>query len=87
MRVTYVSDNANTGTALVGLELCTEPAQVNCEPVTSVFDTAVGAQKPVLSQFNGLNVYELPYGYTSGLVIEGETLNSPDVWISDPSIR
>ncbi len=87
VRVTYVSDNANTGTALVALELCTEPTQVNCEPVQNIFDTAVGAAKPVLSQFNGLNVYELPYGYTSGLVIESATLTSPDVWISDPSIR
>jgi hypothetical protein len=87
VRVTYVTDNAATGTALVGLELCTEPAQINCEPVLSVFDTTVGTAKPVLSQVNGLNVFEFPYGYSSGLVIEGDTLTSPDVWVSDPSIR
>lgn len=87
VRVSYVSDNADTGTALVALEICTEPQQINCEAVLSIFDSAVGASKPVLSQFNGLNVYELPYGYNANLVIEGETLTSPDVWVSDPSIR
>ena len=87
VRVTYITDNVEAGTALVALELCNEPAQINCEPVQSVFDGAIGTTKPVLSQFNGLNVFEFPYGYTSGLVIEGATLTSPDVWISDPSIR
>ena len=43
--------------------------------------------KAVLSQFNGLNVYEFPYGYTSNLLVEGSTRTSPDIWISDPSIR
>ena len=41
----------------------------------------------VQGQVNGLNVYEFPYGYTSNLIIEGTTLFSPDVWISDPTIR
>jgi hypothetical protein len=34
-----------------------------------------------------LNVYEFPYGYTPNLIVEGATLTSPDIWISDPSIR
>ncbi|HLV35672.1 MAG TPA: hypothetical protein VKY59_11185, partial [Spirillospora sp.] len=87
IRVTYLSDNAATRSAQVALEICTEPALINCEPVLRVFDNAAGAPKPVLSQFNGLNVYEFPYGYTPNLIIEGATLTSPDIWISDPSIR
>jgi hypothetical protein len=88
VRVTYLLDNPQTRTAQVALEICAEPAQITCEPVIRVFDNAVGAAKPVLSQSpNGLNVYEFPYGYSSNLLIEGTTLTSPDVWISDPSIR
>lgn len=88
IRVTYVSDNATTRTAQVGLEICAEPAQITCEPVLRIFDNAAGAAKPVLSQTpNGLNVFEFPYGYTSNLLVEGATLTSPDVWISDPTIR
>jgi hypothetical protein len=87
IRVTYLSDNAAARTAQVALEICSEPAQINCEPVARVFDNAAGANKPVLSQFNGLNVFEFAYGYTSNLVVEGATLTSPDIWISDPSIR
>ncbi len=88
IRVTYLADNAQTRTAQVALEICVEPAQITCEPIIRVFDNAVGAAKPVLSQSpNGLNVYEFPYGYSSNLLIEGTTLTSPDVWISDPSIR
>jgi hypothetical protein len=87
IRVTYLSDNTAARTAQVALEICAEPAQVNCEPVLSIIDNAAGAPKPVLSQFNGLSVFEFSWGYTSNLVIEGSTLVSPDVWISDPSIR
>ena len=87
IRVTYLSDNAEARTAQVALEICTEPARINCEPVLRVFDSAAGAQKPVLSQYNGLNVFEFPYGYTPNLIVEGTTLTSPDIWISDPSIR
>jgi hypothetical protein len=85
--VTYITDNAANRTAQVALEICSEPALINCEPVTRVFDNAIGAQKPVLSQLNGLNVFEFAYGYTANLLIESATLTSPDVWISDPSIR
>jgi hypothetical protein len=34
-----------------------------------------------------LNIYELRYGYSTNLLIEGETRFSTDVWISDPTIR
>lgn len=87
IRVTYLLDNPNTRTAQVGLEICTDTTQTDCEPVTSIFDNATGAPKPVISQNNGLNVYEFPYGYTSNLLIESATLFSPDIWISDPTIR
>ncbi len=87
IRVTYLKDNAETGTAQVALEICAEPAQISCEPVIRVFDNNTGTEKPVLSQFNGLNVYEFPYGYTANLIIRGQTRFSPDIWISDPTIR
>ena len=87
VRVTYLLDRTDLGVAQVALEICQEPQQINCEPVISVFDQGLGAGKPVVSQYNGLNVYELPYGYTNTIVIEGTTLVSPDVWISDPTIR
>ncbi len=88
IRVTYVADNATTRTAQVALEICTETTQINCEPVIRILDNTVGAAKPVISQTpNGLNVYEFPYGYTANLVVEGATLTSTDVWLSDPSIR
>lgn len=87
VRVTYLEDNVASGFARVALEICAEPTQITCEAVTAVFDNNVGAPKPVISQFNGLNVYEFRYGYTTNLVIEGATYFSPDVWISDPTIR
>ncbi len=89
VRVTYVFDNLQTHTAQVALEVCVQAAQnaTACEPVISIFDNNVGASKPVLSVFNGLNVYEFPYGYQSNLIIESSTMYSQDVWISDPTIR
>jgi hypothetical protein len=89
IRVTYVQDNVQARTAQVALEICAQPAQnaTACEPVNSVFDQATGTNKPVLSQYNGLNVYEFRYGYTTNVVIEGDTRFSNDVWISDPTIR
>jgi hypothetical protein len=87
IRVTYLSDNAQTRTAQVTLEICQDTAQTVCEPVIRVFDNGIGAEKQVISQLNGLNVYEFAYGYTANLTIEGATLVSPDVWISDPTIR
>jgi hypothetical protein len=87
IRVTYLLDNAQARTAQVALEICTDTTQIDCEPVVSVFDKGLGAAKPVISQYNGLNVYEFAYGYTPNLVIEGSTLFSPDIWVSDPTLR
>ncbi|MBN8618812.1 MAG: hypothetical protein J0L63_07890 [Anaerolineae bacterium] len=87
IRVTYLLDNAAARTAQVALEICSDTTQTDCEPVTQIFDNTIGTAKAVLSQFNGLNVYEFGYGYTSDLLIEGATRFSPDVWISDPTIR
>ncbi|MFN8531177.1 MAG: hypothetical protein U0670_21445 [Anaerolineae bacterium] len=89
VRVTYLNDNAGTRTAQVALELCTVPAAPDaaCEPVINVFESSTGVNKPIISQYNGLNVYEFRYGYSQDLVIEGDTLYSTDVWISDPAIR
>lgn len=88
IRVTYVADNPTTRTAQVALEICVEQAQITCEPVIRIYDNTAGAAKPVLGQTpNGLNVYEFPYGYNTNLLIEGGTLTSPDVWVSDPTLR
>lgn len=87
IRVTYLQDNTQTRTAQVSLEICSEPAQLNCEPVFRVFDNALGAPKQVISQFNGMNVFEFAYGYTANLTVEGGSLISPAVWISDPTLR
>ncbi len=87
IRVTYLLDRSDTGTAQVALEICAEPAQIACEPVTSVFDNSLGTPKPVISSFNGLNVYEFRYGYNNTVVVEGANFVSPDIWISDPTIR
>jgi len=89
VRVTYVFDNLQTRTAQVSLEVCPQSAEVaeGCEPVLSVFDNNTGAGKPILSTFNGLNVFEFRYGYSTNLLIESSTMYSQDVWISDPTIR
>ncbi len=89
IRVTYISDNLGARTAQVTLELCPAPAvdQLDCESVLTVFDNATGVARPVISQYNGMNVYEFRYGYTQNLVIESLTLFSNDVWINDPTIR
>lgn len=89
VRVTYVFDNLQTRTAQVSLEICPQSAEVatGCEPVLSVYDNNTGASKPILSTFNGLNVFEFRYGYSSNLLIESSTMYSQDVWISDPTIR
>jgi hypothetical protein len=87
VRVTYVGDFPERASAQVALEICVEPQQITCEPVISVYDNRIGVPKPVLFQTIGLNVYEIEYGYISNLLIEGPTLVSPDVFISDPTIR
>jgi hypothetical protein len=89
VRVTYVFDNLQARTAQVALEICAQPAQAAtaCEPVLSVFNTGNNTLYPILSQYNGLNVFELPYGYTTNLIIEGANRYSNDIWVSDPTIR
>jgi hypothetical protein len=86
IRVTYRLQKPETRTAQVTLELCQDVAQITCEPVISIFNNATGVALPVVSQVNGLNVYELAYGYTSGLLIESQTLFSTDVWLNDPTL-
>ncbi|MBC7812889.1 MAG: hypothetical protein H7175_17165, partial [Burkholderiales bacterium] len=85
IRVTYLADNAANRTAQVTLEICAEPAQIACEPVTRLFDNTTGQLAPVVGESGGLNVYEFRYGYTDNLVIEGASRYSPDIWISDPT--
>ncbi len=89
VRVTYVFDDLAAKTAQVALEICPQAATVatKCEAVISVFDKNAGTSKQVLSIFNGLNVFEFRYGYSTNLIIESETMYSQDVWISDPTIR
>ncbi len=87
VRVTYLLDRPEVGTAQVALEICAEPQQIACEPVIRVFDNTLGTEKPVISQFNGLNVYEFRYGFNQNVVVEGATRVAPDLWISDPALR
>lgn len=87
IRVTYVQDNVAGNLARVALEICAEPAQIACEPVTRVFDNNTGLLRSSVGTYNGLNVYEFTYGYSTNLIVEGATRFSPDIWISDPTIR
>lgn len=88
IRVTYFEDDLEARRAQVGLEICASAAQAatSCESVIRVTDVNGNILTP-LTQINGLNVYEFEYGYTTGVLIEGETLFSRDIWISDPTIR
>jgi hypothetical protein len=87
IRVNYLLDRPELGLVQVTLEICADPSQIACEPVISVFDGNSGTFKPVIQQFNGLNVYEFPYGYITNLTVEGASRFSRDLWISDPTIR
>jgi hypothetical protein len=89
IRVIYLLDNAQTRSVQVAMEICRQPAQVAtaCESVNTVTDLGTNITQQPLTQYNGLNVYEFRYGYTTNLLIEGDTLYSNDVWISDPTIR
>lgn len=86
IRVTYVAQNSSPGNAQVALEICQDDAQVICEPVLSILNTLTGVPVPIISSVNGLNVFELPYGYSTNLLVEGTTLFSQDVWLNDPSL-
>lgn len=86
IRVTYLLQRPDIGAAQVTLEICRDTQQIACEPVTSVFNNSNGTAVPAIQQFNGLNVYELPYGYSTNLLIEGPSLFSTDIWLNDPSL-
>ena len=87
VRITYLSDNTETRSAQVTLELCLEIAvPATCEPVISVFNQTEGVARPIVRQQNGLNVYDFPYGYTADVLIESETLVSNDIFVSDPAL-
>jgi hypothetical protein len=85
--VNYLLDRPETGTVQVTLQICADPTLVNCEGVNSVYDSLRGGPMPVISQYNGLNVFEFRYGYIDTVVLESALYFSPDVWISDPTIR
>lgn len=87
IRVTYLFDNAATGTALVALEICAETAQISCEGVISVYDGQINGYKPIIQQYNGLNVFEFRYGYQTNVIVEGISRYSRDVFISEPGLR
>lgn len=86
IRVNYLLQRTDIGAAQVTLEICNDISQVACEPVISMTDNNVGIAVTPVSQFNGLNVYELPYGYSTNYVIEGNTLFSNDIWLNDPTL-
>ncbi|MGB1285873.1 MAG: hypothetical protein ACPG7F_05005 [Aggregatilineales bacterium] len=86
IRINYVLQRPEVGRAQVTLEICNEVSQITCEAVISVFDSNTGVAVPVISVFNNLNVYELPYGYNNNILIEGSTLYSRDVWLNDPAL-
>jgi hypothetical protein len=86
IRVTYVAQNSSPGRAQVALEICQDDAQITCEPVVSVLNLSTGVPVPIISTFNGLNVFELPYGYSTNVIVEGLTLFSQDIWLNDPTI-
>lgn len=85
IRVNYLLQRPDAGVAQVTLEICRDTSQVACEPVTSIVNTETGDQIPALSQFNGLNVYELPYGYSTNFTVTGTRFISNDIWLLDPS--
>jgi len=84
VKITYLTDNLQTQTAQVALELCEEPQKITCEEVISVFYNNTNAAKPVISTQNGRNVYEFPYAFTGNLVIESATLVSTSIYVSPP---
>jgi len=87
IRVTYLFDNSTTRSAQVALEICAETSQITCEPAISIYDSLTGGYKPILQQYNGLNVFDLPYGYQTNLLVEGSTRYSRDIFISEPGLR
>lgn len=87
IRVNYLLQRSEINAWQVALEICREPNQIVCEPVLSIFNNATGQFVPIVSTFNGLNVFELPYGYSTNYTIEGATYISQDIWLNDPSLQ
>ncbi|MDQ7026211.1 MAG: hypothetical protein Q9P01_09330 [Anaerolineae bacterium] len=83
---TCVASQAVVGCVQVSLEICRDPSQVVCEPIVSVLDSTTGVSLSVVSQFNGLNVYEMPYGYSTNFTLQGSNFYSEDIWLNDPSL-
>lgn len=71
--------------AQVTLEICTSSAQVACEPVIRITNQTTGQEVPPISTLNGLNVYQLPFGFSGNFLIEGANLFSNEIFIDDPS--
>ena len=86
IRVTYIQQRPDVRRAQVALEICQEVAQIVCEPVVSIKNNNTGVNEPIISVANGRNIFELPYGYSSNLLIEGSTLFSTDLWLNDPAL-
>jgi hypothetical protein len=86
IRVNYQRQLTDVGKAQVTLEICNDSSQIACEPVVVITDNNIGIAVAPISQFNGLNVYELPYGYSTNFVIEGSTFFSNDIWLNDPTL-
>lgn len=84
IRTTIVLDLENQ--AQVTIEICTSSAQVACEPVLRITNLQTGEILPPISTLNGLNVYQLPYGFSEGFLIEGQNLFSNQIFITDPSV-
>jgi hypothetical protein len=87
IRVTYLLDRQENRSVQVVLEICYETQQIRCEPVSGVLDQTMGVYKPVVGLYNGLNIFEMPYGYSTNVIVESANIISPDVWISDPTLR
>ena len=86
IRVNYLLQRTDVGVAQVTLEICNDVNQLSCEPVFSIFDNNTGIAVSAISQFNGLNVYELPYGYSTNFLLESFSLFSNDIWLNDPTL-
>ena len=86
IRVNYTRHLTDIGVAQVTLEICEDVSQVVCEPVISILNNNTGLALTPISQFNGLNVYELPYGYSTNFLIESNRRFSTDIWLNDPTL-
>lgn len=84
--VNYVQQFPDRGVAQVTLQICIDTNQIGCEPVTRIFNNATGFEVAPVGNSGSANIYELPYGYSQNLLIEGPTLFSTDIWLNDPTL-